>query len=60
MKTQIENKAKRTYRASQIEQIKSDNEISLELESESPTGPEESSLMAPEYFNNGPFKNNVD
>jgi len=60
MKTQIENTAKRTYRAPHIEQIKSDNGISLELESEPPTGPRESSLMALEYFNNNPFKNNVD
>ena len=59
MKTQIENKAKRTYRAPQIEQIKSDNEISLALESDPPTGPVESSLLSPEYFNNDPFKNNV-
>jgi hypothetical protein len=59
MKTQIEKIAKKAYLTPQIEQIKLDHEISLALESEPPTGPGESSLMAPEYFNNDPFKTNV-
>jgi hypothetical protein len=59
MKTQIENSAKRTYLAPQIEQIKLDNEISLALESSPPTGPGEPTSQAPEYFNNDPFKTNV-
>jgi hypothetical protein len=56
MKTKIENSAKKTYRAPQIEQIKLDNEISLVMESSPPTGPGESLGKAPEYFNNDPFK----
>lgn len=59
MKTKIENTTKKTYSTPQIEQIKLDNEISLALESAPPTGPGESSLISPEYFNNDPFKNNV-
>ena len=59
MKTQIENTVKKTYRTPHIKQIKLDNEISLALESEPPTGPGESSLMTPEYFNNDPFKTNL-
>jgi hypothetical protein len=48
---------KRTYSSPQIERIQLDNEISLTLESNPPTGPGEA--RAPEYFNNDPFKNNV-
>lgn len=55
MKTQIENTAKRTYLAPQIERIKLDNEISLALESTPPEGPGETSQVS-EYFNNDPFK----
>jgi len=44
------------YSAPQIERIKLDNEISLALESIPPFDPEAS--LAPEYFNNDPFKNN--
>ena len=51
-----QNREKRLYTAPLIEQIKLDNEISLALESSPPIGPEETSLMSPEYFNNDPFK----
>jgi hypothetical protein len=38
--------------------VKLDNEISLVLESEPPTGPNESLSKSAEYFNNDPFKYN--
>ena len=47
---------KNIYSTPQIERIKLDNEISLELESTPPTGPDEGYLNAPEYINNDPFK----
>jgi hypothetical protein len=53
------DKNKRPYITPDIEMIKLDNEISLSLESAPPGGPFESSLNAPEYFNNDPFKTNV-
>ncbi len=56
MKTPLENKIIKTYRAPKIERIRLDNEISLALESTPPTGPSES--KAPEYFNNDPFRTN--
>jgi len=59
MKTQIENKIKRIYFVPLIERIKLDNEISLELQSTPPFGPEESITKSPEYFNSDPFKNDV-
>jgi hypothetical protein len=52
-------KEKRIYRSPIVERIKLDNEISLSLESEPPTGPGESLSKAPEYFNNDPFKTNL-
>jgi len=51
-------KAKRVYVTPVMEQVKLDNEISLVLESDPPTGPNQGSLMAPEHFNNDPFKSN--
>lgn len=48
------------YRTPQIECVLLDNDISLVLESNPPLGPEEVTSLAPEYFNNDPFKlNNV-
>jgi hypothetical protein len=57
MNTQNE---KRTYIAPIVHRITLDNEISLALESSPnpPWGPDESSL-APEYFNNDPYKDNM-
>jgi hypothetical protein len=53
------DKKKRVYTAPKIEYVKLDNEISLILESNPPTGPNEGSLMTPEYFKNDPFKSNM-
>ncbi len=44
---------KRIYTTPHIEQIKLDNEISLQLESTPPFGPDETYNM-PEYFTNNP------
>ena len=54
----------KTYTAPIIELIVLDNEISLVLVSGDPGDPSSgqdpnASLMAPEYFNNDPFKNNM-
>ena len=57
MKTQIENTVRKSYKAPKIERIRLDSEISLALESNPPTGPNETS-QAPAYFNNDPFKTN--
>lgn len=58
MKTNTE---KRIYASPMIKMIKLDNQISLQLESDAPTGPGETTRnsMTPEYFNNDPFKANV-
>jgi hypothetical protein len=50
---------KKIYTAPHVEHIKLDNEIALQLESVPPTGPNESRLMSPEYFNIDPFKNDL-
>ena len=52
---------KQTYIAPQTERIELDNEIELQLESSTtpPKAPGEAILIAPEYFNNDPFKNNM-
>jgi hypothetical protein len=55
---------KRIYTSPRIERIELDNEISLVLVSGDPGDPSSgqdpnASLMAPEYFNNDPFKNNM-
>lgn len=55
MKTTTE---KRTYNIPKLELVKLDNDISLILESEPPTGPNEA-FASPQYFNNDPFKNNI-
>ena len=49
-------KVKTLYHAPRIERIELDNAISLVLESEPPIGPNESTLMSPDYFNSNPFK----
>ena len=54
------DKKKRVYTAPEIVHVKLDNEISLILESDPPTGPGGfGSLTAPEHFNNDPFKSNM-
>ena len=51
---------KKTYTAPGIELIILDNEISLALASDAPVGPGESvNNIAPEFFNNDPWKINV-
>ena len=52
------NLDKRTYSQPQIERVKLDNDISLVLDSTPPTGPGDEFVIAPEYFNNDPFKLN--
>ena len=59
MNSKKEMSKKRIYNQPQIEWIKLDKEISLVLESTPPEGPGETSSLAPEYFNNDPFKNNI-
>jgi len=59
MRTQIENKIRRTYIVPIIEQIRLDNEISLALESEPPVYETSNHSNVPEYLNNDPFKNNI-
>ena len=54
MKTNLENKEKKTYSPPQINQIKLDNEISLVLESAIPVG-EPTWPIAPEFSNNNPL-----
>ncbi|MDD3319852.1 MAG: hypothetical protein PHS59_00195 [Paludibacter sp.] len=56
METTNKNTQKLTYSPPQIERIKLDNDISLQLESEAPPlGPGES-IGALKYNNNDPFK----
>ena len=52
------NKTSATYNAPNVERIELDNEIALQLESTPPKAPGEANLVAPEYFNNDPFKTN--
>lgn len=47
---------KNIYISPTIEIIFLDNEISLELQSAPPAGPDEGAVFAPEYFNNDPVK----
>ena len=49
------NTKSQTYIAPQMERIKLDNDIALQLESTPPKAPGEASLT-PEYLNNDPFK----
>jgi len=59
MKTNIENKDKKTYCPPQIERIRLDNEISLVLQSDlNPDGEPVWSSKA-EHLNNDPFKSNL-
>ena len=58
MNTTIATTEKKTYNAPRIERIKLDNEISLALESNQPSG-EPTWAKANNYFNNDPFKTNV-
>ena len=50
----------RIYIPPEIKRIRLDNEISLKLESQPPFPGNESSFTAPEYFNNDPFKSDLD
>ena len=53
---------KQVYTTPQIERIELDNEISLTLDSTPgapPSGPNELTSFAPDYFNQDPFKTNV-
>jgi len=59
MGSTIETLNKRAYSSPQIEQIKLDNEISLQLQSDAPVGPGESFNKTPEHLNNDPFKNTM-
>ncbi|MEI8272968.1 MAG: hypothetical protein WCG08_10135 [Paludibacter sp.] len=53
------NTEKHNYIAPQIERIKLDNAIALQLESTPPPAPGETQLQAPEYFNYDPYKTNL-
>jgi hypothetical protein len=59
MKIQTELSMKRKYSLPQIEQIKLDNEISLALESDAPTGPGDEQIVNVKCFNNNPFDKNL-
>jgi hypothetical protein len=50
---------KKEYSSPQIIRVKLDNEISLALESDPPTYESTNNVVAPEYFNNNPFKDNL-
>ena len=50
---------RRTYRAPMIVSIELDNEISLSLESTNAPSDPKSTVRAPEYFNNNPFKASI-
>jgi hypothetical protein len=52
------NNYKREYIAPTVELIQLDNEISLALASDPPTY-ETNNKLAPEYFNNDPFKSHL-
>ena len=52
------NTKKQTYIVPQVERIELDNEIALQLESNTPPkAPGEANLQTPEYFANDPLKN---
>ena len=53
------NKKNKLYCAPTIKLIIIDNQITLQLASDAPSGPGESIGKAPEYFNNNPFKINL-
>jgi len=47
---------KSDYTTPEVQRIELDNEIALQLESTPPKAPGEAQLVAPEYFNQDPFK----
>ncbi len=53
------NSQKSDYNRPEIKRIELDNDIALQLESTPPPAPGEVRLLAPEYFNNDPFKTNI-
>ena len=58
MKKSINMKNKITYFKPKVECIKLDSDISLQLESSPPIGPEETyNSNKPDYFDNTPFQN---
>lgn len=59
METKLKTSEKSIYVSPSIELIKLDNQISLQLTSDAPYGPNENQSRAPEYFNNDPFKANL-
>ncbi len=59
MKTSNDNSLKKLYIQPEIELVKLDNEISLALESAPPEGPDEVNNLAPNHFNNNPFKSEM-
>jgi hypothetical protein len=60
MKLTTETLNKKIYSSPNIELFKLDNEISLQLQSNAPAGPGEGvMLIAPDHFNNDPFKNTM-
>lgn len=50
------NKKKKVYKKPVVHSIKLDNDISLAMESDAPTGPNEVLNKTPEYQNNNPYK----
>ena len=60
MKLTTETLNKKIYSSPNIEMIKLDNDISLQLVSPPPnTAPGEGGFNAPSHFNNDPFKNTM-
>lgn len=58
MKATIENTEKKVYCSPHIMSVKLDNDISLQLESDPPKGPDEG-YNIPDCFNSDPYKNNL-
>ena len=50
---------KRIYSQPEITRVKLDNEITLALESNPATGPDEVINRTPDYFNSDPFKSTI-
>lgn len=50
---------KRSYSTPLVECVKLDNEISLQLQSDAPVGPDENISKASGCFNNDPFKTKI-
>lgn len=53
------NTTKQNYTAPILERIELDNEIALQLESNTPPKAPGEAFHAPEYFNNNPYKANL-